>query len=238
MSHQTVSFLTSRASKESRTLAIVLAGGQSQRMGTNKSTLMLAGKSLLERTINVAISADCEVMISIGAQPNPSFLHYLHDRLPHVNYWNDDINHGGPVGAIISVLSRLASSPLAHFDRVVFIPVDLPRLTADTLASLIMVVGKAVIAAHYDDSPLPLALALTPKLFAYNQEVKQAWPSPSNINLSAKTENARLKFSMSVKHYVNGLHPQLLPMSEACTKALFNVNTPIAWKEVAGEYPY
>jgi len=64
------------------TTSIVLAGGRSSRFGKEKHTEMVAGKSLIERTISHLSSLSAEILIVISnRQSRPSFSSYAEAKI-------------------------------------------------------------------------------------------------------------------------------------------------------------
>jgi len=122
-----------------KTLGVILAGGKSQRMGTNKAELLWTdGKTLLARATqlleatginHIVVSGDIE-----GGTP---------DRIPHL----------GPLSAIETIIHK------HHPHKILVIPVDMPCLTATLLKRLLSKTPKHM-ARYYEDYPLPLVLPI------------------------------------------------------------------------------
>jgi len=104
--------------------AVILAGGNSSRMGQDKAWLEINGRSLLARQVQLAreIGA-CEVFISGRAGVDYSGLdcRVLRDRLVNV----------GPLGGIEKALTEMTTSLLLA------LAVDMPRMTAIFLCQLL-----------------------------------------------------------------------------------------------------
>jgi molybdopterin-guanine dinucleotide biosynthesis protein A len=87
--------------------AIVLAGGRSSRMGQDKALLQLHGKTMLQRTCELAMAAGCnEVLISRNA----------------AGYIQDEIANRGPLAGIAAALKQ------ANNGFCLVLPVDMPAL--------------------------------------------------------------------------------------------------------------
>ena len=110
--------------------AIILAGGQSRRMGTDKALLNWRGRPLYELAQSLARSLGAGQLLLSGPQVGG-----LPDRYPGQ----------GPLAGIDACLQK------AETDWVLMLPVDMPQLRAKTLAPL--VAQKE--AAYLADSPLP-----------------------------------------------------------------------------------
>lgn len=83
--------------------AIVLAGGRSRRMGTDKLALRLGKSSLLERAV-VACAGHADVVVVAGPRP-PSW-----SGPSHVAFVVEDPPFGGPAAGIAAALAHLAAS--------------------------------------------------------------------------------------------------------------------------------
>ncbi|MGI4790565.1 MAG: molybdenum cofactor guanylyltransferase [Janthinobacterium lividum] len=102
--------------------AIILAGGQSRRMGTDKAALEIKGATLLERTARVALGADLPVLVAGRVRPLGWLLEtvFVEDAHPGL----------GPLGGLSAALGQTQTSVLA-------LACDLPLLTADALRWLL-----------------------------------------------------------------------------------------------------
>ncbi len=134
---------------------VVLAGGKSSRMGTDKAAVKLGGKTLLDLAIarlvpqvgNLAVSANSPLPVSVPVLPDPI------------------AGHAGPLAGILAGLEwagTLKPAPL----HVAFAPVDAPFFPETLVARLSAKSdGKAIIAArsnghvHPVFSLWPLSLA-------------------------------------------------------------------------------
>ncbi|MEV0715724.1 molybdenum cofactor guanylyltransferase [Asanoa sp. NPDC050611] len=108
--------------------AVVLAGGSARRMGgSDKPSLVVAGRSLRDRVLDAL--ADADPRIVVGGRP----------EVPaRVVYTREDPPGGGPVAAIAAGLSLVGPSPQAgRLPQVVaLVAGDLPLLTAAAMATL------------------------------------------------------------------------------------------------------
>lgn len=106
-----------------RKRAFVLAGGQSSRMGSDKSQLVLGGMTLLERAIDKLRGAGFKVGVA-GVRAG------VECSAPIVR---DNFAACGPLGGMEAALASLAAEPP---QPVLFCPVDLPLLPAALLSLL------------------------------------------------------------------------------------------------------
>ncbi|MBN6189294.1 molybdenum cofactor guanylyltransferase [Aneurinibacillus sp. BA2021] len=103
---------------------IILAGGQSSRMGQPKELLPLAGMTLIERTLRlVADVADCCTIIS----NHPERLAAVANQAA---IYPDDRPGQGPLGGIATAMRTAAS------DVLLVVACDMPALTPDVLQRL------------------------------------------------------------------------------------------------------
>jgi len=136
---------------------VVLAGGKSRRMGSDKRALRLGKETLLDRAVALARAArdlsarDGPIVVSGDARAEGVMV--IADRRANL----------GPVEAIASVAAALAQDVGA----VVFFPVDMPLLEAKDLAALVCPIEtptahapKGVLALSYVGFELPMAIVL------------------------------------------------------------------------------
>jgi len=105
--------------------AVILAGGRSQRMGEDKAWLMLDGKPLAARQVELARALGAEeVFISgrAGADYSALECRILHDR----------VTDAGPLAGIESALFAM-STPL-----LLVLAVDMPKMSAAPLRTLLV----------------------------------------------------------------------------------------------------
>ncbi|MCQ8878774.1 molybdenum cofactor guanylyltransferase [Pseudoalteromonas shioyasakiensis] len=115
--------------------AVVLAGGLSSRMGTDKAQLQLEQKTFLARAIELVELAGCDRVIVSSNKPG-----YLADVYPG----------NGPLGGVYTALMNTSQDILT-------VAVDMPLITEEILINLCDK-GKCdkVTATFYHDNPLPM----------------------------------------------------------------------------------
>lgn len=109
------------------TAAIVLAGGQSRRMGTDKALLQLQGEALLTRTCRTVRAVSDRALV-ITARPDYQLL------LPQGCELLLETDPQGPLGAFAHGLEHIDGS---EKDWVLLLACDLPLLTVEDLAGAI-----------------------------------------------------------------------------------------------------
>jgi molybdopterin-guanine dinucleotide biosynthesis protein A len=120
--------------------ALILAGGRSSRMGTDKASLPYRGQTLLEHMRGLAARAGASpVMVSGGSR----------GELP------DPVAGAGPVAGLcaLAVHAASGSDPM----RWLVLPVDMPRVQVPLIHRLVGADSRSVC---FTDRPLPLALTL------------------------------------------------------------------------------
>jgi len=102
--------------------AVILAGGKSRRMKTDKALIKFNDKTLLENQIDLLNPIFNKIIISANSQK------YSFANLQIINDEQSDL---GPIGGILSVLKRVKT------DYVFIISVDMPLITTDLIKHLI-----------------------------------------------------------------------------------------------------
>src|SRR4051794_36616307 len=107
--------------------AVILTGGTSARLdGTDKASLTHAGRSLLEITLGAV--ADAAEVVVVGSRTSTS---------RPVTFTRESPSYGGPLAGIAAGVAALTGD----HDLVVVLAVDMPRVTAGTVARLVAAVG-------------------------------------------------------------------------------------------------
>jgi len=114
---------------------IILAGGKSKRMGTDKALLKLDGNTLLDKAIDLCKSVCNQVIISSN---NPEHKRMGYQVIP------DEIEECGPIGGIYSCLKK--SETIWNF----VLSVDAAFVEPEFLSYLILETGdfNAVVPVH------------------------------------------------------------------------------------------
>ncbi|MGH7150235.1 MAG: molybdenum cofactor guanylyltransferase [Planctomycetota bacterium] len=96
------------------TTGVVLAGGKSRRMGTDKRFLQVEGRTLIERALDLLDARCAEVLVSAN---DPERLAHLGRRVVP-----DLLAGGGPLAGLHAGLKAASN------DLVLFLPVDAPHV--------------------------------------------------------------------------------------------------------------
>ncbi len=126
-------------------IGVLLAGGQSSRMGQDKASLTIADTTLLEFMRAKLQQAGIDEIVICRNAPG-----YLNDSIPQL----------GPLGALYT-LSR-------HYPerRALIIPVDMPLLRVASLKAFAAVTADSPLPASPKQQMFPLYLAFTPAVNA------------------------------------------------------------------------
>ncbi|MGE4071354.1 MAG: molybdenum cofactor guanylyltransferase [Lysobacterales bacterium] len=157
-------------------LGVVLAGGQSRRMGADKAQLVWHGQRLIDRCAQLLRTAGCSRVVVSGDYP----------QYPHVP---DQYAHRGPLGGLASVAASEAES------RWLVSAVDQPLLDVTLLRALLdgllvaAETGRAV--CRYGEDPLPMALLVAPETRRW-MHYAVSGDSPGHRSLKALQEHLRI----------------------------------------------
>lgn len=180
-----------------KAIGVLLAGGRSRRMGTDKALLPVGAGTLLDhmtarlRTLDLSQVAICRD--APGGIP---------DRIPGL----------GPLGALHSLCGEFPDRDL------LVVPVDMPLVTAATLAALLT--GRSARPRHYQGQLLPLLLPLTAaarRAIAARATDPAADRSLASLLLELNAETVR--FAGSAAEFAN-------------------VNTPEEWRAIVPRLPF
>jgi len=190
----------------SNALGIVLAGGQSRRMGQDKALLKIAGKTLLERSMELLRAMNLSKVLVSG-----HYSAYL--SVPDIH---SDI---GPLGGLLSVMQiqvneqNSANKGISHL---LILPVDMPLMTSKPLFKLLDQDAQLEGCAFHG-SLFPMLIKCSPENLAYLQGV-------------AAGENGRSAFAM-----IKYRQFRLLDIEHADESLFYNSNTPEQWQTLCPE---
>ena len=137
-----------------RLAGVLLAGGQSKRMGQDKAALPFGNQSLLGQILHTALPWVEQLLLVLG--PGQRFDPRLATKSPKIHLITDPKPHLGPLYALGEVNSFLKTD----LDGVLVLSCDLPYLTADFLAELVALKERAEVAAASWDGIINPLLAI------------------------------------------------------------------------------
>lgn len=170
----------------SKILGVVLAGGRSSRMGVNKVFMNYKGVSLVDRA-----RAMLEKMPEISktvVSGTPEHIEAVADRRPY----------DGPAQAMLGIIEQLPD-----YDGYMFVPVDMPLLTAIDIRHLI----QTETSGSFEGWPLP-AFIKRPQYLEPLQEIR------------------------SVRDLLDAVGSSNVTPTRDMQAHLFNVNTPEDWQKL------
>lgn len=125
-------------------IGLVLAGGQSRRMGQDKALMRYEGKTLIDHASTLLQDAKCdEILVSRNK----------------AGFLNDKIEDVGPLGGVHAALHALLATH-SSFELLV-LPVDMPRMTPEFLMQLINEGREKNAACYVENRFLPFYLPVT-----------------------------------------------------------------------------
>lgn len=177
--------------------AVILVGGKSSRMGQDKALLPYKGKRLVDVVADTIRAAGVSrIYVSGKIADYPSF--------------PDLLSGCGPVSGICSCILRLSM----NYKRLLFVPVDMPYLTADLIR--LLVDCPAHKPNHIEGHPLPCIVPTDETVIRHADKCIQELVK---------------KRKLSVKEFLASLNAAFVPLPEQMEKALTNTNTPEEWQE-------
>jgi molybdenum cofactor guanylyltransferase len=186
--------------------AIILAGGQSARMGTDKALLMMDGESLLDRTI-ARLNLVSDEVIVVGRAYVPS---------GGARWIRDEIESVGPLGGLLSGLIG------ARHRYVICVGCDQPFLDADLLRYLASLAGDS-------DAVVPRIAGSSHPLHAvYDRDITAA----ARKRIETGEYSVR-RFLDTIR--VRWVDESEIDVFDPEHRSFLNVNTPEQWREVIAE---
>ncbi len=163
--------------ERSNVLGVILAGGKSSRMGTDKAQLSFAGNSMLTHTKQLLSQANVQNIVVSGKDY----------QCP------DIIENAGPLGGIHSVIKAYRPS------AILVLPIDMPLMQPKLLEQLINTGQLTQQAVHFQQYEFPLYMPIN----AFSEQFfNQAFSQFSGKGPSIKSLLAAIPSKqLSVKHH-------------------------------------
>ena len=194
---------------------VVLAGGKSSRMGTDKSLLTLpdSHQSLLEHgQKRLALLCDNHVFVS-GSQ--------------HKNGIADVIPNCGPLSGIHGAITHIETYH-TEISELLVVAVDMPDLCPDNLNYLLTVGRQRHCLCAFENCFLPLYVPLSVDVTQYLHTVLE------HQSVEAIMQPKQRRFSVKVMlDSLQGLQIQPLENTQ-----LNNINTPEQWQQRCSQQPF
>jgi molybdopterin-guanine dinucleotide biosynthesis protein A len=194
---------------------LILAGGKSSRMGTDKSLLTMpdSQQSLLEHCHNqLALMCDNNIFIS-GSQ--------------HKQGIADVIPNCGPLSGIHAAITYIAKY-YTDISELLVVAVDMPDLCSEDFDYLLKMGRKRQRLCSFENCFLPLYIPLSVNVTQYLENVLKLQ--------SYQASNQPKQRHYSVKMMLNSLQGlQIQPLKNT---QLDNINTPEQWQERCAKQPF
>lgn len=129
---------------------VIMAGGEGRRIGGDKASRMLGGKSLLDHVVSKAMTYSQALAVAVSPQTTQR----LADEIPLLV---DEVGKAGPISGLASALRHAAALKAQH---VLIISCDTPFLPEDLLERLRASIGNANAAMAQYEERLHSACAL------------------------------------------------------------------------------
>lgn len=194
-------------------LGVVLAGGLSSRMGQDKAQLLRNSNSMLEFSKQILSDSGINNIVVSGD-----------------NYdVQDQVKQSGPVGGILSVLSRFP-----HVKSLLILPVDLPFITANALSDLRIKGELSHKATYFKGHSIPLYLPNNAHVALF---LAQAFlTTNSNSVEGTRLASQSAKKGPSIKALLKHVPHQAIQNNDA--NILFNTNTPQEWQQANKQFNF
>ncbi len=187
---------------------IILAGGKSSRMKSNKVFLNILGEPLIKRVVNEASKVSNKIIVSIGRNDNENDFTSILPKWVKLAYDKADIK--SPLNGM------LAGIEIIKTDYVLILAVDIPFVNAD-------VIKRLQIEANGFDLAIPLWPNgnIEPLYAVYNV--------PISINVfreSLKKDEVRIKDVIQKFFNINYVPVEKFKDKDANLNCFININTP------------
>jgi len=139
---------------ELKIAGIVLSGGLSSRMGTDKAGLILKNKTLLARAVELLEESDLARVFVSGDYEGFNSIPDLHKQ-------------AGPLGGLHACANKLSHD----YDALFVMPVDMPLLTRNECKYLLEEYKKQPQGVYFQASTFPFIIHLNEELQKYLAEV-------------------------------------------------------------------
>lgn len=186
---------------------LVLAGGRSSRMGTDKAFMQWRGRTLLECAVERLEEVVGEGRVIVSGKGKGE--HAVADQVAEL----------GPIGGIATVSSELPDN-----SRILVVPVDMPLLQTDTLRNLRDTAAQGFLdttsrAFFFEDRELPLA-------FRLDGEVRSKLKKLCDPSTSARMR--------SISAFLQALDARAVSLPPQILGTFDNFNTREDWERLNG----
>jgi molybdopterin-guanine dinucleotide biosynthesis protein A len=179
--------------------AVLLAGGESRRMGQDKATLLFQGKPFWQIQLDLLRKLEpTEILISARTDPawRPADIQFVPDAFPS----------RGPLSGLAASLDRIGTTHLLA------LAIDMPRMTEEYLKLLCaqIDVGRGVL----------------PKIDNCAEPLAAIYPREAAIDFRSALTGADLSLQTLVRNLVAGGKVREISVPEREKKLFLNMNAP------------
>ncbi|MDU0355153.1 molybdenum cofactor guanylyltransferase [Paraglaciecola aquimarina] len=185
---------------------VVLAGGQSSRMGQDKSLLALPNSAL-------TLLNNCQLLLSHLEQ-----VEVWVSGVQHQNGIRDIYPNCGPLSGIHAVLNYLHKAR-PDINEMLFVPVDMPALTVDELECLIIEGREKSVICSFEHHQFPIYIPKNEELLSYLD---------GHLSTNYRANSTIKNKQLSMRHILTLFSANQIPVKNFST--LININTPQQWQ--------
>ncbi len=175
--------------QDNYTAGVVLVGGKSSRMGSNKALLQMGEFRLVDYIANVLRHS--------GIEKKDIYVSGDVDGFPKIV---DLYPNKGPVGGICSSLMECYTR---KYKQAVIVPVDMPLFSPD-LVKMLIEDGNFDI-SHFQNNPLPLCIKIDEETLKYSRKINKELKNDKDISVKAFLKDLNVKIIKAPEKMVRGL---------------------------------
>lgn len=179
---------------------MLLAGGESRRMGRDKATLEFQGKSLWQRQLEILRKlGPAEILVSARQDPpwRPNDIRFVADETPS----------RGPLSGLVAALSVIKNQHL------VVLAIDMPSMNSSFLVSLVEQIGTG--------------WGVVPRIRDCFEPLAAIYPRESGLDFAAALRNRELTLQAIVRRLVEKQKLRAFEVPESQRDFFRNINNPI-----------
>src|SRR5947208_14020648 len=177
--------------------AVLLAGGESRRMGEDKATILLRGKPLWQIQLKLLRKLEPEEIL-ISARTDPSW------RLDDVQFVPDDPPSRGPLSGLAASIGKVRTT------HVLALAIDLPFMSQNYL--------------RYLCDQIEPGVGVVPKLDNRAEPLAAIYPREASVDFQSALAGADFSLQTLVCDLIEAGKLRELPVTEQEKKLFLNVN--------------
>ena len=182
--------------------AVILAGGQSRRMGINKALLPVQGRPLLFRQIGVLRDSGVSEILVSGRCPGNL-------RAPHTRWVPDHFEGAGPMAGIHAALEAM------QYNHLLVLAVDMACVSSPFIGQI-----TGMVQDH---------AGIVPKLPGGIEPLAAIYPRSARALAASQLQNGRRSAREFAFACVESRMASFLELAQNCEGLLRSFNTPAEW---------